>query len=81
MCLNLRTGNIGTNTIVLAGKNESQHVEKMKKSCLFAYQINFALLIIVEDLDELHDVPVVESLQQVNLTLYVLLPVRDFPAT
>ena len=81
MCLNLRTSYIGTNTIVLAGKNESQQVEKMKKSHLFAYQINFALLIIVEDLDELHDVPVVESLQQVNLTLHVLLPVRDFPAT
>jgi hypothetical protein len=43
------------------------------------HQIYFPLLIIVEDLDELHDILVSESLQQPDLSLNVLLTIRDFP--
>jgi hypothetical protein len=44
-----------------------------------SHQIYFPLLIVVEDLDELHDILVSESLEQPDLSLNVLLTVRDFP--
>jgi hypothetical protein len=43
------------------------------------HQIYLPLLIVVEDLDELHDILVGESLEQPDLSLNVLLTVRDFP--